>query len=96
MTLSSPFSSYADVSYLSYAESWSAVDYLIRTYGKDKIFQLLNAFHKGNTYDGALQQVYGLDTRTLNGQWQQSLYGAKASAGQPFELAGVIAGSTTH
>ncbi len=72
-TLSSPFSAYADISYLSYAESWSAVDYLIKTYGKDKMAQLLATFRQGSTYDNALLKVYGLDTKGLNAVWQKTL-----------------------
>jgi response regulator of citrate/malate metabolism len=72
-TLASPFSAYSDLSYLSYAESYSIVDYLIRTFGKDKMFQLLDTFRQGSTYDGALQKVYGFDTAGLNTTWQKSL-----------------------
>ena len=78
-TLSSPFSSYADQSFLAYAESRSVVDYLIRTYGRDKMFQLLETFRQGSTYDGALRKVYGLDTDSLNAAWQATLLGAKTS-----------------
>ena len=35
-TLCSPFSSYADISYLSYAESFSIVSFLINNYGKEQ------------------------------------------------------------
>lgn len=80
-TLSSPFSSYADQSFLSYAESRSVVDYLIRTYGRDKMFQLLETFRQGSTYDGALTKVYGLNTDTLNAAWQATLLGTKTSRG---------------
>ncbi len=72
-TLSSPFSAYSNISYLSYAESWNAVDYLIKTYGKDKMEQLLETFHQGNTYDNALLKVYGLDTKGLSAQWLKTL-----------------------
>jgi hypothetical protein len=72
-TLASPFSALTDVSYLSYAESYSIVDYLIRTYGKDKMLHLLETFHQGSTYDGALQEVFGIDTQSLNAAWQKTL-----------------------
>jgi len=72
-TLASPFSALTDISYLSYAESYSIVDYLIRTFGKDKMFQLLDTFRQGSTYDGALLEVYGFDTSGLNTAWQKSL-----------------------
>jgi hypothetical protein len=72
-TLSSPFSSYSNISYLSYAESNSAVNYLIKTYSKDKMSRLLSAFQKGATYDGALQSVYGFDRAGLTTQWWKSI-----------------------
>ncbi|HXY74233.1 MAG TPA: peptidase MA family metallohydrolase [Dehalococcoidales bacterium] len=75
-TLSSPFSAYSQISYLSYAESYSAVDYLIKTYGKDKMFQLLDAYRQGTTNNDALMKVYGFDTQTLTTKWKTSI-GAK-------------------
>jgi len=75
-TLSSPFSAYSQISYLSYAESYSAVDYLIKTYGKDKMFQLLDAYRQGTTNNDALMKVYGFDTQTLTTKWETSI-GAK-------------------
>jgi hypothetical protein len=75
-TLSSPFSAYAQISYLSYAESHSAVDYLIKTYGKDKMFQLLDTYRQGTTNDNALMKVYGFNTQTLTTNWKTSI-GAK-------------------
>jgi hypothetical protein len=72
-SLASPFSSYSDISYLSYAESFSIVDFLISTYGKNKIFALLETFRQGNTYDDALQIVYGFDMDGLNTIWQAAV-----------------------
>ncbi|MCX6002976.1 MAG: peptidase MA family metallohydrolase [Chloroflexi bacterium] len=72
-SLSSPFSAYADKSYLSYAESYSIVDFLISTYGENKMFALLDTFRQGSTYDGALHKVYGFDMDGLNTVWQKSL-----------------------
>ncbi len=72
-SLSSPFSAYSSISYVSYAESYSIVDYLIRNYGKDKMFALLDTFRQGSTYDGALKKVYSFDMDGLNTIWQASL-----------------------
>jgi hypothetical protein len=72
-SLSSPFSSYSQISYVDYAESYSIVSYLINTYGKDKMFALLDTFQQGSTYDGALQKVYGLNMDGLNTAWQATL-----------------------
>jgi hypothetical protein len=37
------------------------------------MFALLDAFRQGNTYDGALQKVYGFDMDGLNTLWQATL-----------------------
>jgi len=69
-SLSSPFSAYADKSYLSYAESYSIVEFLIDSYGQEKMYELLSAFKQGSSYDGALLGVYGFDMDGLNALWQ--------------------------
>ena len=70
-SLSSPFSAYADEATLSYAESYSLVEFLISSYGRDKMLELLNTFRQGSSYDGALQTVYGFDMGGLNSLWRE-------------------------
>lgn len=99
-TLASPFSSYANQSYLSYAESYSIVDYLIRTYSKDKMFQLLETFRQGSTYDGALNKVYSFDTGGLDSLWLDQLTAGTpavqpAKEGIPLVLIPIFAGLAT-
>jgi len=69
-SLASPFSAFANLSYLSYAQSYHIVKYLIDQYGQDKMLQLLNTFASGATTDDALLAVYGFDTEGLNKDWQ--------------------------
>jgi len=69
-SLSSPFSAYAEQSYLSYAQSYSLVDFLISKYGQAKMLELLLTFRQGSSYDGALEKVYGFDMDTLDNLWQ--------------------------
>lgn len=69
-SLCSPFSAYSDKSYLSYAESYSIVAFLIENYGQQKMYQLLTVFKNGSTYDNALLTVYGFDLAGLNDLWQ--------------------------
>ncbi len=69
-SLSSPFSAYSDLATQSYAESQSLVEFLIQNYGQSKMFELLNAFREGNSYDGALMKVYGFDMDGLNTLWR--------------------------
>ncbi|MBN2240491.1 MAG: peptidase MA domain-containing protein [Dehalococcoidales bacterium] len=68
-SLASPFSAYADLSYLSYAESYYLVEYLITEYGNRKMLELLMALSNGTEYDTALEQVYGFDMDGLNTEW---------------------------
>jgi len=70
-SLASPFSAYAGEAALSYAQSYSIVQYLVQTYGQEKMFELLTTFREGATYDGALEEVYGFDMAGLDALWQE-------------------------
>jgi len=81
-SLSSPFSAYADETYLSYAQSYSLVSFLIDEHGPDKISELLETFSTGANHDGAFLQVYGFDMDGLDEDWQvyvNNLYGVAAA-----------------
>ena len=72
-SLCSPFSAYSEKAYLSYAESYSLVDYLLDNYGQEKMLHLLTLLKEGNTYDDALTEVYGFDIDGLDASWQATL-----------------------
>jgi hypothetical protein len=72
-SLNGSFSAHADRAYLSYAQSYSVVAFLMNEYGRDKILELLAVFREGATYDGALEQVYGFDTEGLENLWRASI-----------------------
>ncbi len=97
-TLSSPFSSYSELALLAYAESRSVVDFLISNYGQAKMFELLNTFKNGSTYDNAFKKVYGFDMDGLNITWMNYLSrkapSAMRDAGHP-EPVLVLAGGKT-
>jgi len=80
-SLSSPFSAYAGQSYLSYAQSYSLVDFLISKYGQTQMLELLLTFRQGSSYDGALEKVYGFDMDTLDTLWQDYV----TTSAQPIE-----------
>jgi len=75
-SLASPFSAFAEESYLSYAQSYSLVEFLIGNYGQDKMLELLNTFSHGSSYDGALMEVYGFDMDGLDSMWRDYVYGS--------------------
>ena len=70
-SLASPFSAFAEESLLAYAESHSLVEYLINNYGQAKMFDLLNTFRQGSSYDDALLSVYGFDMDGLDALWRK-------------------------
>jgi hypothetical protein len=70
-SLASPFSAYSGEAALSYAQSYSIVQYLVSTYGQEKMFELLTTFREGATYDDALEEVYGFDMAGLDALWQE-------------------------
>jgi len=72
-SLSSSFPTDPDQARLSYAESYSVVSFLLDSYGRDKILELLDVFKEGSGYDDALLQVYGFDMDGLNALWRASL-----------------------
>ncbi len=69
-SLASPFSSYADESLLAYAQSFSLVEFLVKTRGQDKMLELLNTFSQGSGYDEALEKVYGFNADGLDALWR--------------------------
>ncbi|MBA7695514.1 hypothetical protein ES703_104142 [subsurface metagenome] len=72
-SLSSPFSAYGEEAYLSYAQSYSLVEFLITSYGQGKMLGLLNTFSEGSSYDGALEKVYGFDMDGLDTLWREKV-----------------------
>jgi len=72
-SLCSPFSAYSEKARLSYAQSYSLVEYLLDNYGQDKMLDLLTLLKQGNTYDEALMAVYGFDIDGLDARWRASL-----------------------
>jgi len=69
-SLSSPFSAFSGEAILSYAQSYSLVEYLIAGYGQEKMAELLTVFREGSGYDDALEEVYGFDMDGLDELWR--------------------------
>lgn len=58
---------------LFYGEVYSVVDFLLRTYGREKMSELLKIFKEGSLTDTALMKVYGFDQDELDAQWRESI-----------------------
>lgn len=61
---------------LAYAESASAIDYLIRTHGEDTMVSLVRSYADGRTDDEAFEAAIGMDVAAFNEAWLADL-GAK-------------------
>jgi len=72
-SLCSPFSADPEKAYLSYAESYSLVEYLLGNYSGDNMLDLLTLIKQGSTYDEALTEAYGFDIDGLDTRWRESL-----------------------
>jgi hypothetical protein len=72
-TLTSAFPADPNLANLSYGESWSFVDFLIRHYGQAKMGEFLKAVKQGGAIDDLFHQVYGLDLDGLEGEWRKDI-----------------------
>jgi len=86
-SISGSFSEVSDKANLSYAQSYSIVNFLIETYGQPNMTELLSGLRDGLTLDQALQQTYGFDVDGLEDAWRQAI-GAqpRAASAQPTAL----------
>ena len=72
-SLNGGFSELSDKANLSYGQSQSVVNFLIQTYGQEKLTQLLIALRDAKPIDAALLEVYKFDTDGLEGAWRKSV-----------------------
>jgi hypothetical protein len=72
---------------LWYGEAYSVVEFLIETYGKEKMAELLAVFKEGTPYDEAMMRVYGFDQDELDAQWRESLGLPPREVGVPLATA---------
>lgn len=79
-SLSSGFSEVPTKAYLSYSESFSIVNFLIKTYGQQQMTSLLIALRDGTSVDDALQKVYGFNVDGLEDAWRASIHAQPRTA----------------
>jgi len=58
---------------LAYAESASAIDFLITTYGEDRLVKLITSYAGGVTDDEAFQAALGMDMAAFDDAWMASV-----------------------
>jgi hypothetical protein len=72
-SLGGSFSEIPEKALLSYAQSYSVVNFMLETYGQEKMSQLLTALSNAEPVDDALFEIYGVDTDGLDAAWRESL-----------------------
>lgn len=65
---------------LSYAQSYSMVDYISKIYGTEKLRDLVATFHDATPVEEAIPQVLGLSIDALDEAWRKTLPPAQVSA----------------
>ena len=68
---------------LFYSQAWSVVDYMVDTYGTERIPVLLGTLNMGKRIDEALPLVYGLTVEELDEEWRNDLLGVTPIAARP-------------
>jgi hypothetical protein len=58
---------------LFYGEVYSLIEFLLETYGKEKMGDLLAAIREGLYQEDALEKVYGFGLDELDARWRESL-----------------------
>jgi hypothetical protein len=71
--LTGQFPTSADGFYLAYGESVSAIDFFVRTYGKDHLVELIRSYAAGRTDDEAFTAAIGVNVAGFEAAWLASL-----------------------
>jgi hypothetical protein len=72
-SISNGFSQHPDLADLSYSQSYSLVDYLIRAHGKEKLLGLFASLRDGLTVEAGLLTNYGFDLDGLEDRWRAAI-----------------------
>ncbi|MEJ7697790.1 MAG: DUF881 domain-containing protein [Candidatus Limnocylindrales bacterium] len=81
--LAGQFPTTRDGFFLAYAESASAIDYLVRTYDKDALVALIGSYADGRTDDEAFKTALGVDTAEFGDAWLADLRADRPSKRGP-------------
>lgn len=71
--LSAAFPSDSDLALLSYAESLSAVEFILGEYGEEGLSALVDTFSDGETAEAGVQKALGITLEDLEEQWRETL-----------------------
>lgn len=72
-SLTGPFSAHGTEAGIAYSQSYSVVDFMLNTYGQEKMQQLILLLAAGEGYDEALTAVYGFNMDGLELAWREAV-----------------------
>ena len=86
-----------------YSQSWSVVDYMMETYGADRMSALLGAIDSGTDVDEAVPVAYDISLDELESRWKRSLGGGvvdrlpadPGTVGTSFIIGGAVVATLT-
>jgi hypothetical protein len=81
--LEGQFPTTADRFYLAYAESVSAVDFLVRAYGRDALVALVRSYATGRSDDEAFSAALGVDVAGFERAWLTDIGASPPSRAGP-------------
>ena len=71
-----------DVS-IFYSQAWSVVDYMVETYGAERMSALVSALAEGDKIDEAILRTYGFALNELEQRWKSKLLGETSLVARP-------------
>jgi hypothetical protein len=72
-SLTGPFSAHDTAAGIAYSQSYSVVDFMLNTYGQEKMQQLILMLAEGEGYDEALTAIYGFNMDGLELAWREAV-----------------------
>lgn len=75
--LSASFPSDPELAVLSYAESASIIEFILKEYGSEGLSALVKVFAEGETAEAAVQRALGLSLEELEARWRATLPAAE-------------------
>jgi hypothetical protein len=69
-SLNGPFPAHGDEAGSAYSQSYSTIQFLREEYGQEKLRTLLLLLAEGESYDDALQTIYGFNVDDLEQRWR--------------------------
>lgn len=72
-SLNGAFPAHGDAASLAYSQSYSVIQFLREEYGQEMIQSLIQLLATGESYDDALEQIYGFNVDGLEQQWRSWL-----------------------